>query len=66
MIMFYISIVKSFESVADSLVSQEDFTEISLLENNIAIRGEKVTDTSILTNCFCELGLSLHHSAGFQ
>ena len=37
------SIINSFERIIDALINQDNFTNITVVENDIALKGESVS-----------------------
>ena len=37
------SIINSFERIIDALINQDNFTNITIVENDIALKGESVS-----------------------
>ena len=45
--MYVYRIVKAFDSIVDALIQQENFTNISVVQRDLALKGERVS----LLNC---------------
>ena len=41
---FVFRIVQSFETIVDTLISQENFTEVLVIEEDVALIAEQVSD----------------------
>ena len=46
--LFFDRIVQQFENIVEALIQQENFTNISVVAEDVALVGERVSNTSIL------------------
>ena len=51
------SIVQSFEKIVDALISQENFTNLTIIQTDIAFQGLRVRESIIIA---CTNSLSTH------
>ena len=62
---FTFSIVQSFERIVDALISQENFTNLTIIETGIAFQGLRVRPNDVLIIIIMFYGLLITDREGW-